>query len=569
MFASYIQTTPLFIENATVNSQQIIEHFQNKKIQNARDIKDFIKAQNSKYEIPFSENDFKNKKEIIYLDKVDIKIHKGYLIFFIVKSVLLLLLIYITIKKLQKSEKETDFALKEALLISSLSIYQPLHFYITNIQEIPPVIGMIIILSVYLYFLLNYKLINILIKNKNKSLITGIILTFLCLNYFYAPEILFTLAILGIFAVSKIDIYKIKKTLIILTAVILLFEAGKLCLNIAKIITGKISVYKNLHEQELVNNTKDQNRSIYIIILDSYSGKDILIQKWKDDNSEFTNKLKQEGFFIFDHMYSNYNFTYATIPSILNLEFLENTNFQSSSQAIGNSLLFKIAKKHGYNTIFKKSLFFNIKSKYVDITSQESTQSYYNIFSTFLRNNFFKSAIIKYLPKKEINMFYEDIPPGNNFVFIHVMAPHFPYLYDENGNPIPDYLSNDIDKSYLKYLKYVNKKTYEYIRFLKTNYERKPVIIITGDHGLREENNLESMYSTFTAYYNPDGYYDHVKNSKTLINFFINFSNYEFNTNVKNKPDKKLEIYKTEPIQEYSIIREVKAAKDVTSKLKY
>ena len=96
-----------------------------------------------------------------------------------------------------------------------------------------------------------------------------------------------------------------------------------------------------------------------------------------------------------------------------------------------------------------------------------------------------------------------------------------------------------------------------------------PLAIEENYRRAKEENNLESLYSTFTAYYTPEENYEHVKNCKTLINFFINFSNYEFNTNVKNKPDKKLEIYKTEPIQEYSIIKEVKVAKDVTSKLKY
>ena len=569
LLTSYLQTTPLFNENATVNSNQIIEHLQNKNIKTTPNIKEFFKAGNEKFEIPFSENDFKNKKKLVYLDKIDIKIQKYYFYFVILKSILVLIIILLTLYNLKKSSSEENFSEKEFILISTLAIYQPLHFYITNLQEIPLWLGMLIIFCVYAYFFLNYKLLYILTNNKNKSLISGIILTFLCLNFLYAPEILFVLSSFAIMLASKTDFKKNKNLIITITTVILLCELVLLIFNTSKIIAGKISVYKDLHEQTIVNNTKDRDRSIYIIILDSYSGQNIIKQKWGDDNSEFINKLKDEGFFVFNHMYSNYNYTYATLPAILNLEFLENTNFKSSSQAIGNSLLFKIAKTHGYNTIFKKSSLFNIKSKYIDITSEDSSQNYYSIFSMFLKNNFFKGVIIKYLPQRRISMFYEDILPGNNFVFIHVMAPHFPYLYDENETPIPYSESNDMDKSYLKYLKYVNKKTYEYIKFLKENYEKKPVIIITGDHGLREENNIESLYSTFTAYYTPEENYEHVKNCKTLINFFINFSNYEFNTNVKNKPDKKLEIYKTEPIQEYSIIKEVKVAKDVTSKLKY
>ncbi len=577
-----LQSSTIFCsQNVELKLAQIIEHTEKSNIKNInlQNITQFLKASNDKYQTDFSTDSFYkfDKQDKIPDIIINTNIFHYNLVFLLLKTLIITALGIIIIKKIQSTADNIDFKPSEFLLISFLAIYQPLSIYSLNLQEMKFLHGMLTVLVIYLYFLLSYIVFKLLIKNRIYCIITAILWTSLSLNFF---SLLYTmknyincLAVIFIilYLIYSIDTNIIKRITKIFSVTLIMFVIINFITSIIPIINYNLQKDSLEKQTDIISKSSNRNRDIYIIILDMYSGQDILKQKFDFDNHEFINELKKEGFYVFDHMYSNYNYTYASIPTILNLEYLENTDAKTGSMGLGNAILFKIAKNNNYHTVLKKTNFFNVKSEYIDIVEELKNQGLLDLYNILFVNSFYKEPIIN-LFRKFINIkdvFYTGKLKEKNFIVIHVMAPHFPFLYDENGKEIKGADINNKEKSYLPYLKYTNKITLNYIKSIKQIHSKPPVIIITGDHGIRDKDNIESYFSTFTAYYNPELKYDHIKNSKSLINFFINFTNYEFNLKLRNKIDKQLNLNMNRNIEDNSVIKEIKEAKDVTSILKY
>ncbi len=494
-------------------------------------------------------NGVEMKKTISYLDLLLLfflvkYLFRQYLDFCNINSLLVIFILLFIINLFSdlklKKPKEEPFKKKEIFFISLLAIYQPLYFYAHNIVEINYILGLSLCLFVYLQFILLICLTNVYFKDKNKSLFTALIFSFLILNLHRNELLIYIITALLLWSISKVSLIKIKKPVMVFTAVLLLLTAFEFGNNYFKIIMSNFVQDTSDYETILPHIKQGtKNRDVYIVLLDRYGGTNTLKQKFGFDNSDFINELKQQGFYVFDKMYSNYDLTFASIPSILNLEYFENLNFGNSNSAIEDATLYKIAKIKGYKTAFIKNPFFSLKtSKYLDYVQEEQKLYLNDILHIFFGTGVYRdivesSKFINLFKTKETNTLNLI---GKKFVFMHMLLPHPPYLYDENGNTLEN--TFDFETGYLPYLKYTNKWTLNEIKKIKNdNKDNPPVIIITGDHGMRYKPMLESNFSTFTAYYNPEQEYSHVKNSKTLINFFINFANYEFNTTFPNKKD--------------------------------
>jgi len=57
--------------------------------------------------------------------------------------------------------------------------------------------------------------------------------------------------------------------------------------------------------------------------LDAYSRGDVLQSRFDFDNSEFTDWLRDKGFFVADSSISNYAWTHLSLGSTLNAEYLQ------------------------------------------------------------------------------------------------------------------------------------------------------------------------------------------------------------------------------------------------------
>ena len=339
----------------------------------------------------------------------------------------------------------------------------------------------------------------------------------------------------------------------------------------------------NLSEDAKVNPIQHANAEnfpdIYYIIPDAYAGAESLQLFLNYDNSEFIDFLTKKGFYVASNSYSNYPLTKESVSSTLNMKYI---NYLAEEKGIDSS------DTKVYVTMSRDNLAFkNLKSKGYTIFNIESGSQ-----STRLMNNVdfrlcthktyattdFEMMLIR---TTMLNPIHVQIFSGNQrdnilcgfselgkmseindkpkFVLAHLMIPHRPYIFGENGEVInPKFLAldNKIENwdqdLYLGQLKFANKKIQDAIEKL-IETETPPVIIIQSDHGLREaeyENDYERklmLFNNFKAYYFPQKERNLEFETTTPVNSFRVLFNLYFDddyeiledkiySNSKNKP---------------------------------
>ena len=275
---------------------------------------------------------------------------------------------------------------------------------------------------------------------------------------------------------------------------------------------------------------------VYYIILDGYAGPESLKTLSDYDNSDFLNFLTEKGFYISSNSFSNYEQTEFSIPSTLNMKYLNYLFDESKGSKKLKTELIEISRD---NPVFK-----NFKSKGYTIYALElgspHTKEMKNVdfrlcmegdltvteFHTMLIRttilNPIQGDMFSSHNRERILCGFSELSEMVNrsdspkFVFAHLMIPHQPYVFGPNGEPLISKILTLEEKTdpkdlhlYLGQLQFVNIKMKEVLEKL-TEIENPPIIIIQSDHGGRvfeSENNYESILSylnNFKAYYFPD-----------------------------------------------------------------
>ena len=294
---------------------------------------------------------------------------------------------------------------------------------------------------------------------------------------------------------------------------------------------------------------------VYLIISDSYPRQDVLKDQYHFDNSNFLGDLEDEGFRVIPCSQSNYYNTWESLYSMLNLKYLNeipnnadtsyyrNIDYKAAQERVWDNELIKLMKSKGYTSVA-----FDTGFTYSEIT----TTDYYSVMpkdpskitpfeSVFLKTTIWnaieifqvKMGLVK--DKKTTNLEIENIDdtpyykyeekmfsinqleksiyiPGPKFVFAHLLITHVPVLMDEFGIFIGNKEVNGT--TYSNQLSYANKRLISIVKDIKKTSKITPIIVILGDHGLRElgkpygvENLiavygppalLKSLYSTIT-----------------------------------------------------------------------
>lgn len=339
--------------------------------------------------------------------------------------------------------------------------------------------------------------------------------------------------------------------LLILSKVLFYFSAFVIITMLANNLNNTKTPVEISLPENLIESTKDKNLpDIYHIVLDCHIGFDK--EGYKD--SYFFEELEKQGFCNITKFKSNYNLTHLSMPSILNMEhicpllkkekheiFPEGETFAYYS----NNKLWKILEVLNYQININVNPMFN---KIIQNSQIKNTAVLLNGINAHLRllcfSSFFSFLLI---PLKKSRQIFEDQfeiyktfckknknNPARIYNYMHLLAPHVPLLFDENGNKFSRYESNNF-KNYVSFLKYTDKKVLELVQTIKQNMKPNSIIIIHGDHGFHYT--ADARFKTLCSIYYPDRNYNTIPDNITGVNLFAYILNKFFNTKIETKPN--------------------------------
>jgi len=297
-------------------------------------------------------------------------------------------------------------------------------------------------------------------------------------------------------------------------------------------------------DYELV--TSEYLPDIYYLVLDTYTREDALLRDFNFDNSNFLDGLRQRGFYVADCSRSNYGYTQGSITAALNLKYLPDLSEDLSKLGLGMGDVWVLLKQstvrrkleaNGYQTVafdtgyewsqLRDADYYygvgNTPFSLETVTPFEAMllkSTGILIFTEFQSKLFvdrLKSINFPHAEYVQAQLFILEqlttIPKIEDptFTFAHILIPHGPYVFDPEGNIREDSgyyggdLAGPINERYLidgytGEIQFVNSRMLEIVDQLLEKSNPAPIIVIHGDHGLRDENRFQIL----NAYYLPD-----------------------------------------------------------------
>jgi hypothetical protein len=340
--------------------------------------------------------------------------------------------------------------------------------------------------------------------------------------------------------------------------------------------------------QPAVREAGEGRPDIYYIILDGYGRHDILEALYEFNNSSFLTDLSTRGFYVAEDASSNYIQTMLSLSSSLNMDYLQTLKADGTEIENRGDLIDLVEDnkaraflaQNGYRLIsFHNEYKATIPSAeiYYD-DSQKGGISSLTAFESILIDHSM-ARILSHVPalnKALIEMPYDthrrhilsafenlqDVPAldGTYFVYAHIIAPHPPFVFDEEGEVVPHdtpftlndanyYMRDHSQKNYIagyrRQIQYVNTLILETIDAILDRSTTPPIIIIQGDHGPGAHLHWGSLEKTIpaerfgilNAYYFPDQDYARLYPSISPVNSFRVLFNQFFETDYALLPD--------------------------------
>ena len=382
----------------------------------------------------------------------------------------------------------------------------------------------------------------------------------------------------AVFLVASYFVFRTRKELVNLTRVLNGVSACLVCLSLLNIglytvrtwgprgdsggglsgeSSGELSGVKVGDPAELPN--------IYYIILDAYARDDVLKEIYEFDNSEFTDYLRDRGFYVARKSHSNYIATPFSLGSSLNMRYLDELTEQFGRETddqrpvcrlLRNNDVFSLCRTAGYRIVSFATGF--------AITELKNAEIY---MSAGWSLNEFETQLLRTTPLISFQILFEErFPPfepqrrrilyqfahlkdtvsyeGPLFVFDHIICPHIPFRFGPDGEGLSmrdtDFLRSDHEygpkdadtvarfvRYYRGQVQFVNSRTRQVVEELLSLSARPPVIIIQADHGPNAmfdyydpRSALCEKLPILNAYYFPDGDYSQLYESITPVNTF-------------------------------------------------
>lgn len=282
---------------------------------------------------------------------------------------------------------------------------------------------------------------------------------------------------------------------------------------------------------------------IYYIVLDSHTRSDALRDDYGLDNSVYMDQLSKLGFYIAGCSRSNYGFTQASIVAALNMDYLDKLgpylkqlNSNDIWILLKQSRVRQLLENIGYKTVAFDTGYQWSRLEDADIYLSLGRDSY-----SMQKINPFEAMLIKSTAMliltdsqnkllrsqfQEVNFPYsyhvnsqkfilEQLPliaddPEPTFTFAHLLIPHVPFVFNPDGSLVDDprFYDGELDWpsddehrriGYNNEVEFIDRQMVQIFTTILAKSKTPPIVIIHGDHGLRNEN----RYEILNAYYLP------------------------------------------------------------------
>lgn len=306
---------------------------------------------------------------------------------------------------------------------------------------------------------------------------------------------------------------------------------------------------------------------IYYIILDGYTREDVLQKAFAYDNKPFIDQLQEWGFYVAQRSQSNYAQTELSLASSLNMNYLDSLGERFVPESDDRSPLWPLLRHSTARTVLEDLGYTTVAFETgYNWTQWEDADFYLTRTNSSIRGltgsvgmNAFEALLVRssaalilvdasaVLPKflvpdvnypfkshRERILFVLDrlrgviSLRGPKFVFVHIVSPHYPFVFDANGDlpeqteayslRLPD-THNDPEsyiKGYRDQVNYLNQRILELVDEILSRTQEPPVIIIQGDHGA----DIGGRMTILNAYYMPEAKAGELYPEITPVNSF-------------------------------------------------
>lgn len=261
---------------------------------------------------------------------------------------------------------------------------------------------------------------------------------------------------------------------------------------------------------------------MYVILLDGYPRADVLEYAFDIDNGPFIDGLAERGFSVADASHSDYLWTHVSVPSALNLAYVEQipemlafiegraARQPTLRHVVADNEAFAIAREHGYDTVAVASGFEEVAPRRADIYVDSGNLNEFEI--SLLTSTFAADVVNVVAPDFGSGQLRERVLANLSalpeiaatqgrrpaLVFAHVPAPHQPVVLGKDGAPVTvplgdewfadspgerDQDPREFRERYRAQLPYLNERVLEAIDGILTSSRTPPVIVLFADHG--------------------------------------------------------------------------------------
>ena len=262
---------------------------------------------------------------------------------------------------------------------------------------------------------------------------------------------------------------------------------------------------------------------LQIVLLDAYGRDDVIKAYYNYDNQPFLNELESKGFSVAKRSHANYTQTVLSVASMLNFKPVDQLKKSTDvdlagvvTNTVDSAILWQILRKQGHKIISIPSGTNLTAMPTADLTFASTSNIILSYqVETALRLLIERTplSLLSLIDETGVRTHRQQLRDVFRFwemsteltepkaTFVHVLAPHPPFVFDENGGPVQPNgrtftlldgkkLVEQIGKAkyqtaYVAQLKAINTKVLTAIEAIDAKPHRDTITVIIGDHGPR------------------------------------------------------------------------------------